>query len=240
MRSGAVSVGRLFRAVYTGTRPWVTPAIRAGKGWRGRRELAPRCSATQLGACSCGDMDRHIVVIPSSEPPPPPRVFLKRCCRFGGLKKRPSGRHKRTRLRSAETGATAALDASARAADRRIGVGGGPASQPSCGPCTTRRLAGTEDSQLGWCAAGRPRGARPAGASSRDKLRACRGALLAQPVLGGDILDAAAVQFLLAKTLLQRQREEKQQEHEKLMWGVADRLRHGLPVTEAERQAWRQ
>ena len=27
-----------------------SPAIRAGKGWRGRRELAPRCSATQLGA----------------------------------------------------------------------------------------------------------------------------------------------------------------------------------------------
>ena len=41
---------RLFRAVYTGTRPWLTPAIRAGKGWRGRRELAPRCSATQLAA----------------------------------------------------------------------------------------------------------------------------------------------------------------------------------------------
>ena len=40
----------LFRAVYTGTRPGLTPAIRAGKGWRGRRELAPRCSATQLGA----------------------------------------------------------------------------------------------------------------------------------------------------------------------------------------------
>ena len=28
----------------------LTPAIRAGKGWRGRRELAPRCSATQLAA----------------------------------------------------------------------------------------------------------------------------------------------------------------------------------------------
>ena len=27
-----------------------SPAIRAGKGWRGGRELAPRCSATQLGA----------------------------------------------------------------------------------------------------------------------------------------------------------------------------------------------
>ena len=39
-----------FWAVYTGTRPGVAPAIRAGKGWRGRRELAPRCSATQLGA----------------------------------------------------------------------------------------------------------------------------------------------------------------------------------------------
>ena len=36
--------------MYTGTRPGVSPAIRAGKGWRGRRELAPRCSATQLGA----------------------------------------------------------------------------------------------------------------------------------------------------------------------------------------------
>ena len=43
-------MGSLFRAVYTGTRPGVSPAIRAGKGWRGRRELAPRCSATQLGA----------------------------------------------------------------------------------------------------------------------------------------------------------------------------------------------
>ena len=38
----------LFRAVYTGTRPGLTPAIRAGKGWRGRRELAPRRSATQI------------------------------------------------------------------------------------------------------------------------------------------------------------------------------------------------
>ena len=28
----------LFRAVYTGTRPGLTPAIRAGKWWRGRRE----------------------------------------------------------------------------------------------------------------------------------------------------------------------------------------------------------
>ena len=41
---------RRFRAVYTGTRPLLSPAIRAGKAWRGRRELAPRCSATQLAA----------------------------------------------------------------------------------------------------------------------------------------------------------------------------------------------
>ena len=43
--------GCVGRALCTGTGPGLTPAIRAGKGWRGRRELAPRCSATQLGAC---------------------------------------------------------------------------------------------------------------------------------------------------------------------------------------------
>ena len=47
--------------MYTGTRPWVTPAIRAGKGWRGRRELAPRCSATQLDACAVRSYrQRHV------------------------------------------------------------------------------------------------------------------------------------------------------------------------------------
>ena len=40
--------GWVFRTVYTGTRPGVSPAIRAGKGWRGRRELAPRRSATRI------------------------------------------------------------------------------------------------------------------------------------------------------------------------------------------------
>ena len=47
--TGAVRglMGSLFWAVYTGTRPGVAPAIWAGKGWRGRREVAPRCSATQ-------------------------------------------------------------------------------------------------------------------------------------------------------------------------------------------------
>ena len=38
-----------FWAVYTGTRPGF-PRHQGGKGWRGRRELAPRCSATQLAA----------------------------------------------------------------------------------------------------------------------------------------------------------------------------------------------
>ena len=47
---GAHRLAWLFRAVYTGTRPGLTPVIRAGKGWRGRRELAPRCSTTQLAA----------------------------------------------------------------------------------------------------------------------------------------------------------------------------------------------
>ena len=58
--------------MYTGTRPGVSPVIRAGKGWRGRRELAPRCSATQLSACLCVHIDRDMIVIPSSEPHTPP------------------------------------------------------------------------------------------------------------------------------------------------------------------------
>ena len=69
--------GWLFRAVYTGTRPGGSPAIRAGKGWRGRRELVPRCSATQLGACSCVHIDRDMFAIPSSVPPPPGAICLK-------------------------------------------------------------------------------------------------------------------------------------------------------------------
>ena len=55
---------RLFRAVCTGTRPGLTPAIRAGKGWRERRELAPRRSATQIRCISC--------VAWTDTPPPSP------------------------------------------------------------------------------------------------------------------------------------------------------------------------
>ena len=62
----------VFRAVYTGTRPGVFPAIRAGKGWRGRRELAPRCSATRIKLHACSGMDKHTSVIVMSAPPPPP------------------------------------------------------------------------------------------------------------------------------------------------------------------------
>ena len=42
---GKAFLGRVHRYTARGS-----PAIRAGKGWRGRRELALRCSATQLGA----------------------------------------------------------------------------------------------------------------------------------------------------------------------------------------------
>ena len=58
--------------MYTGTRPGVSPAIRAGKGWRGRRELAPRCSATRIKMHACSGMDKHTSVIVMSAPPPPP------------------------------------------------------------------------------------------------------------------------------------------------------------------------
>ena len=54
--------GAFSRAVYTDTRPGGSPAIRAGKGWRGRRGLAPRCSATQSGACIVGAYgETHVV-----------------------------------------------------------------------------------------------------------------------------------------------------------------------------------
>ena len=42
---GKAFLGRVHRYTARGS-----PATKAGKGWRGRRELAPRCSATQLGA----------------------------------------------------------------------------------------------------------------------------------------------------------------------------------------------
>ena len=45
LQSGLSFLGRVHWYTARGS-----PAIRAGKGWRGRRELAPRCSATQKGA----------------------------------------------------------------------------------------------------------------------------------------------------------------------------------------------
>ena len=71
--------------------------------------------------------------------------------------------------------------------------------------------------------------------------------LLAQPVLGGgDSLDVTAVQFLLAQSLLQRQREEeeaKEKEERKAkledkMLAINRRVRDG-PATPAEEAAWR-
>ena len=84
---------RLFRAVYTGTRPGLTPSIRAEKGWRGRRELDPRCSATRIGCMLRRRVWRDAYVVhkvrttttttnhkpqppqppqPQPQPPPPP------------------------------------------------------------------------------------------------------------------------------------------------------------------------
>ena len=62
------------RALCTGTGPRLTPAIGAGKGWRGRRELAPRRSATRIQCMLIGvwRVWRHTCHITSSVPPPPP------------------------------------------------------------------------------------------------------------------------------------------------------------------------
>ena len=71
---------RFFRAVYTGTRPGLSPAIRAEKGWRGHRELAPRCSATQLVACrnAPGQTRRSLSHVHHQHHPSGPHFFFFR------------------------------------------------------------------------------------------------------------------------------------------------------------------
>ena len=64
---GKAFLGRVHRYTARGS-----PAIRAGKGWRGRRELAPRCSATRIKMHACSGLDKHTSVIVMSAPPPPP------------------------------------------------------------------------------------------------------------------------------------------------------------------------
>ena len=49
---GKACLGRVHRYTARGS-----PAIRAGKGWRGRRELAPRCSATRISCISRTRLD---------------------------------------------------------------------------------------------------------------------------------------------------------------------------------------
>ena len=62
--------------MYTGTRPGSPPPSGREKGWRGRRELAPRCSATQLGAFSLAHIDRDMCHTSRRVPPPPPPPTL--------------------------------------------------------------------------------------------------------------------------------------------------------------------
>ena len=51
--TGRLFLGRVHRYTARGF-----PRIRAGKGWRGRRELAPRCSATRISCISGAWQDR--------------------------------------------------------------------------------------------------------------------------------------------------------------------------------------
>ena len=70
---------RLYRAVYIGTRPGLTPAIRAGKGWRERRELPPRRSAIRISCIVIVHRQRFSMYTRSApqqpqqpQPPQPP------------------------------------------------------------------------------------------------------------------------------------------------------------------------
>ena len=100
--------GVFFRAVYTGTRPGLSPAIMAGKGWRGRRELALRCSATRI-RCMHRRLWIYIVVVYHRPNHHHHNAFL-----FGDLFANLGGRHERTRRsRCKAAGATAPLMAEA-------------------------------------------------------------------------------------------------------------------------------
>ena len=49
--------GKVFFGPCTQVHGQGSPAIRAGKGWRGRRELAPRCSATRISCIARTRLD---------------------------------------------------------------------------------------------------------------------------------------------------------------------------------------
>ena len=62
----------VMRALRTGTGPGLTPAIRAGKGWRGRRECYSQvtCHSNSVHA-HWRVMEKHSWHVTVSEPPPP-------------------------------------------------------------------------------------------------------------------------------------------------------------------------
>ena len=55
--------GKAFFGPCTQVHGQGSPAIWAGKGWRGRRELAPRCSATRITCITRTRLDRHAVTL---------------------------------------------------------------------------------------------------------------------------------------------------------------------------------
>ena len=59
-------------------RPELTPAIRSKKGWRGRRELARRCSATRIRCIARTGTDRHSREAHRSAPQPPAKDLQAR------------------------------------------------------------------------------------------------------------------------------------------------------------------
>ena len=132
-------------------------------------------------------------------------VFL-RLSRLLIFVKKPSGRHERTRLRSAEKGAPAPGMAPSR-------WWWGPARE-RCETYDALRTEGTSPGKAPWC----PARARGAGSGSHGRERGLPGApLLVVPTLHGeDSVDGTTVSFLLAENLKLKKEEEEKERRRKL------------------------
>ena len=251
--------------MYTGTRPGGSPAIRAGRGWWGRRELAPRCSATQLGACSCGVMIRHIVVIPSSEPQPPQPPHKAQtgcsvcvgdfCCAFKlstmdgvgnttGAAMRRRQRRLRSWLRHERMTVAMILQKSCTTPQevRRLPGSGRRWCTTRTTPCGDRRhhlwgcgrAVSLSPGRRGATAAcGAPQGKSSPGCHRWRMLRLKPSEALPPP----EDLGAEEEEEEQRKKVVAKQREEK---HVAKMKLLNDKVRHDMPLTEAEWAAWRQ
>ena len=239
-------------------------------GQSSRRDQCTGTGSFQLDASVCAYGQTCAHYIPSEpQPPQPPQpphshpttttrhlhssvAFSRVACCFDV--KRAAHGCTRWRRCSAAQGPPAPLVLATRADDRVDGTGGGAASQLWCGAkWSERRPTGTEDRQCSWDAAGGLRRCPRCRGQSRSVTFLPQG--LSSPHRCLRTLQpkqwTPVRKFLLQKTLARKKEEEEEQRKkvvakqleemlEAEMKLLNDRVRHDLPLTEAEWAAWRQ